>query len=118
MAPASMPFDTGGNDQARSGDSAVEGLLRIASAARLVRSPDGQLFASVPLKNRHEVFGLRSRGFRDWLLESFRAQRGGLPAEWAFRRALWSVEAQARFDEESPALHVRVGRECEGSGQA
>jgi hypothetical protein len=115
MTPVSMAYEIVGIEPGRVAESAVDGLLRVAEAARFFRSADGRFHASVPLKNRHEIFGLKSAAFRDWLIASCRADCGEVPAEWAIRRALWAIEGRVRFDDATPAIHVRVGRESEGS---
>src|ERR1017187_10335639 len=111
MMPSSMDRADEATDKAQAPESVVEALLRVASAARYFRSPDGRLHAQVPLKNRHEIFELRTRAFRDWLLASFRSERALVPSDCTVRRALWAIEAQARFDESTAGIHVRVGRE-------
>ena len=69
-------------DAPQATESVIDGLLRIAGAARFFRSADGQFHARVPLKNRHAILGLKSADFRDWLIESFRSDRGELPTRF------------------------------------
>ena len=107
-----------GSDKSQASESVVEGLLRVAASARYFRSPDGRMHAQVPLSNRHEIFELRTRAFRNWLLASFRAERALVPSDCIVRRALWMIEAQVKFDESTPGIHVRVGPECEGQGES
>jgi hypothetical protein len=68
----------------------------------------------VPISDRLEVFEIKQRAFRDWLIKSFRSECGEVPADFAVRRALSVVEANARFDDATPAVHVRVAGESEG----
>ena len=88
----------------------------VSEAARYFRSMDGQLHARVAVQNRHEIFGLKSPAFRDWLIASFRADRGEVPTEWAIRRGR-AVEARARFGDAAPLIAVRVVRESERGGE-
>jgi hypothetical protein len=60
------------------------------------------------------VFEIRQRAFHDWLIKSFRAGCGFVPADFAVRRALSVIEANARFDDNTRAVHVRVAGESEG----
>jgi hypothetical protein len=96
------------------GQGPVEVLLRLASGARAFRSPDGNLYARVPVGDRHEIYGLKSDQFRDWLLDGYRVDCGELPTNGAIRRVLAALEARARFDGGTPPVFIRVGRD--GSG--
>jgi hypothetical protein len=49
-------------------EKTVDVHLRLASSARMYRSPDGRLHAQVPVGDRLEMYGLKSAGFRDWLI--------------------------------------------------
>jgi hypothetical protein len=48
-------------------EKSLEVLLRLAAGARFFRSAEGRLFAQVPVDSRHEIHGLKSTVFRDWL---------------------------------------------------
>src|SRR5262245_14885657 len=96
--------DSGARQQAIA-EGVVDGLLRVAKSARFFRSIDGQVHAKVDVNDRLETFRLKSGGFRNWLIARFRSDRGEHPTEWALRRALWVIEAQAQFDDKTPAIH-------------
>ena len=117
MVPSLLECATNGDQKTPVNESVVDGLLSVAGAASFFRSADGQFHARVPLKSRHAVFPLKSTAFRAWLTESYRCDRGEVATDWAFRRALWAIEARASFDETTPAVHVRVGREGEDGGE-
>ena len=103
--------------ESRQSEGVVEALLRIASRAQFFRSADGRFHAQVPIGARDEIYGLKSTAFCDWLIESYRCERGELPAAGAVRSVVTSVVARARFHRSVPAVHVRVGREGEpGTG--
>lgn len=97
-----------GNTDASEGP--VDALLRLASSARLYRSADGRLHARVKVGDRHEVYGLSSPGFRDWLTDGYFADRRQPPSQWAIRRVVSLLEARARFDGGTPSVFIRVGR--------
>ena len=59
--------------------------------------------------DRHEIYGLRSRGFRDWLIDGYLIGRPVPPSDWAIRRILGMLEARARFGGDIPDVFVRVG---------
>ena len=67
--------DEAGNRQVT--DAPLQVLLRLASTAELYRSTDGGLDARVPIGNRHEIYGIRSGGFRDWLINGYFAEPHG-----------------------------------------
>jgi hypothetical protein len=96
----------------------LETLLRIASSARLHRSVDGLLHARVPVGDRFEVFGLKSAAFRDWLVDRYFAARREPVSQWAIHRVVGVLEARARFDEGTPSVFIRVGRDREGTDPA
>ncbi len=91
-------------------------LLRLASGARFFRSADGRLFAQVPVGSRHEIFGLKSTAFRDWLIAGHFADRREIPSHLAIRRVLTALEARARFGGGTPSVFIRVGHD--GTGNA
>ena len=74
MTPVSMAYEMVGIDQGRVAESAVEGVCASPRRRSFFRSADGQFHASVPLKNRHEIFRLKSTAFRDWLIASYRCR--------------------------------------------
>jgi hypothetical protein len=88
-------------------------LLRLAAAARLYRAGDGGLHAQVPVGDRHETYGLKSAGFRDWLVDGYFAERHEPASPAAIQRVVSVLEARARFDGATPSVFVRVAR---GSG--
>ena len=64
------------------------GALAPGLGRRFFRSADGRLFAQVPVGSRHEIYGLKSTAFRDWLIEGYFADCGEIPSQWAIRRVL------------------------------
>ena len=52
-------------------------ISELASGARLFRSADGHSCAQVRVGDRLEIYGLRSAGFRDWLISINFERRGG-----------------------------------------
>jgi len=93
----------------------VEVLLRLASGAGFFRSADGRLFAQVPVGSRHEIYGLKSAAFRDWLIEGYFADQGEIPSPWVIRRVVTALEARARFGKGRPSVFIRVGHDGAGN---
>jgi hypothetical protein len=88
-------------------------LLKLAHTASPFCSNDGQACASLPLSVEHRtVVPLRSAAFRDWLTSEFYKQQDTAPSPQAFRAALRTLEAQARYGEFSPQpVKQRLGFE-------
>ena len=63
--------------ETRERQRSVRVLTQLASGARLFRSADGHSCAQVRVGDRLEVYGLRSAGFRDWLISINSDRRGG-----------------------------------------
>jgi hypothetical protein len=104
-------------DESQQSGGVIEALLEIAATAQFFRSADGRFHAQVPIGDRQEIYGLKSTAFGDWLIDSYRCERGELPPAGAVRSVVTSLVARARFDRGVPAVHVRVGREGEpGTG--
>ena len=61
----------------RERQSSVRVLTQLASGARLFRSADGHFCAQVRVGDRLEIYGLKSAGFRDWLISINFGRRGG-----------------------------------------
>ena len=89
----------------------VEVLLRVAASARAFRSADGHFYARVPVGDRHEVHGLKSAAFRDWLIDGHVAAHGELPTELTIRRVLSVLEARARAKAGMSSIFIRVSRD-------
>jgi hypothetical protein len=66
----------------------VEVLLRLAARAGLFRAADGRLHARVPVGDRHEICGLKTAAFRDWLIGGYYADQGEPASDWAIRRVV------------------------------
>ena len=94
----------------REAEGTIGVLLRLAAAARLYRSADGGIHVQVPVAGRNETFGLRSAGFRDWLVDGYFSERHEPAPPAAIGRVVSVLEARARFDGATPSVFVRVAR--------
>jgi hypothetical protein len=111
------PHDDQFVENADEREGPVDALLRLASSARLYRSADGRLHARVKVGDRHEVYGLSSAGFRDWLTDGYFADRRQPPSQWAIGRVVSLLEARARFDGGTPSVFIRVGGVHDADGK-
>jgi hypothetical protein len=91
------------------GSRAVELMLALGSDASFFRSVDGRFHARVPVNGRHEILGLKSVDFREWLAESYLREHRELPPARSVQRVLGVLEARARSETDRPLVHVRVG---------
>ncbi len=96
----------------------LDTLLRLASAARLYRSPDGSLHARVKIGDRHETYGLKNASFRRWLISCYFSESGQPPSHWAIQRVIDVLEARAWFDGGTPSVFIRVGNDLGADGSA
>ena len=94
-------------------EAPVRVLLRLAARAQLYRSADGSLHAKVPIGERHEIYGVRSIGFRDWLVDAYFAEREEPPSGSLILRVVSLLEARARFDGGTPSVSIRVAHRKE-----
>ena len=88
--------------------------LRYAEGACLFHTPDGEAYATVPVKAHRETHAVWVKGLRFWLLRRFYEEYGKPPGPQALKDALRVLEARALFDGEECSVHVRVA-EHEGA---
>ena len=101
-----MPASVSRSDQ-------PQALLYHARAATPFRSPDGELYASVPSSiDSRRVLPLRSAEFREWLIANYYSEHETPPSASAFRAVLRTLEARARYaDSPSQKIDYRIGFE-------
>lgn len=58
-------------------------LLEILNGAVLFQAPDQTTYAEIEVRDHRETWGVRSSGFRDWLIGSYLHSTGGAPNESA-----------------------------------
>jgi len=94
----------------------VKVLLRLTETAGFLRSTDGSFYAQVSAAGRREIYALRSRAFRDWLIDRYFRICREIPSDWSMRRVLAKLEATARFEGGTPSIFIRVGHDGNGNG--
>ena len=83
-------------------------LVELAQAAELGHTAEGEAFASFYIANHREVWPLRNRGFRQWLVRAFYNKFRKPPAVQALQNALGVLEAKALFDSREIEVFTRV----------
>ena len=106
------------SERGHDGARAAELLMGLATGLRVFRAGDGRFHVRVPVNARHEILGLRSNAFRDWLVDAYVSAYQKLPPQAAVNRVLEALEARARFAIETAELEVRVGCDARESGSS
>jgi phage/plasmid primase-like uncharacterized protein len=83
-------------------------LVRLAGAAQLFRTPDGEAYVDVTRDGHRETYALHSRDFKRWLKHAFYEETGGSPGSEVFNAALGTIEAKAIFEGPEHEVYVRV----------
>jgi hypothetical protein len=109
---------TGDDESSQEEESTLQVLVRLASTARLCRSGDGCLHAQVAVGDRYEIHGVKSAGFRDWLIDGYFAERGEPASAAAIARVVGLLEARARFGTGEPSVFIRLGGGSDSKGSA
>ncbi|RJQ30566.1 MAG: hypothetical protein C4589_03000 [Peptococcaceae bacterium] len=109
MVKLSMPEDAGAEDAGGDGrKSQADVLIELAEAATLFHDDLGEPFAVVDVGGHGEVWPVKSKFFRRWLVGRFYATTGKAPNSDAISQAMGVVEAKACFDGPEHKLHLRV----------
>jgi energy-coupling factor transporter ATP-binding protein EcfA2 len=93
-------------------------LFGLASSARFFRGADGRFHARVAVNGRQDIFGLKSKAFRDWLVDGYLSAYLKLPPQRAVQHVLQALEARARFGVSVPPMYVRVARGDQDDGSS
>jgi hypothetical protein len=84
-------------------------LIELAAEAELFHTPQSDAFARISVGGHHEIWMLRSKGFRQWLIRRFYQVHRKPPGSQALQDALGVLEAKARFDGSECSMSVRLG---------
>jgi hypothetical protein len=86
----------------------AQALIQLTGQARLFHTPEEQAFASVPVGRHSDIFPVRGKKFRLWLLRAFLQIKGKPPGGQALQDAIDVTEVRALFDSPESPLYVRV----------
>ncbi len=90
------------------GGTQAEQLVQLASDAHLFHTPEGDPFAQVPVGDHSEIWPIRSKGFRRWLIGQFYRAFRKPPGNQGLQDAIGVFEARAHFDSPESVLWVRI----------
>jgi len=83
---------------------AAEGVFLFHDSAK-------DAFASIPFNGHREIWSLKSKFFRQWLIKQFYEREKKSPNSEAIRQALNTLEAKAVFDGPEIKLNLRIAAE-------
>ena len=89
-------------------ESQAKTLIALAGCAQLFRTPQGEAYARLSIQRHREIWMLRSKGFRQWLVREFFRKKGKPPGTQALQDAISYLEAKAHYDAPEKTLHIRV----------
>ena len=83
-------------------------LVKMADAADVWHTADGDAYATVPVSKHHETWPIRSKGFKRWLCRRFYVSKEKAPSAQALQDALGVIEGKAVFEGVERDVHVRA----------
>lgn len=86
----------------------AERLILRAEMAALFRSPEGGLYATVPVGSHAEIWSIKSHNFRLWLVRRFYEEEQQPPNSQAVQTALSVLSCKAQFDGPTLDVHTRL----------
>ena len=109
MANPAIPITEPGQAKTK---SQREQLVELASVADLFHTPEGEGWASVPVKGHRENWRIRRDGFKKWLRQRYWQKHQKAPGTTALQDAVEQLDAKAQFQGNSESVYLRIA----GSG--
>jgi hypothetical protein len=95
--------DDGGLDP-----SQTDRLLQLAASANFFHTKDGIGYAEVEVHGHTEIWPIKNKGFRMWLLQQYFELQGRAPNSESFNAALNTIEAQSFFNAPEQEVFLRA----------
>lgn len=83
-------------------------LLKEATGASLFHTLDNDVYAKIQNDGHCETWNIRSKGFRNWLSNSFYKKEGKSPSAQVVADALNTIEGIGQFDRPQEEVHLRT----------
>ncbi|HEY0322813.1 MAG TPA: hypothetical protein VGC66_17800 [Pyrinomonadaceae bacterium] len=83
-------------------------VFELTQDAEFFHTPDGDAYASIPVKGHIETWALKSRGFKEWLSRRFFLSEGKIPSRQKIRDALGVLSGKAKFEGVEREVHIRL----------
>lgn len=96
------------DDDPKRARTQAEQLVQLARNVQLFHTPERDPFAQVPVGDHSEIWPIRSKGFRRWLIGQFYRAFRKPPGNQGLQDAIGVFEAQAHFDSPESPLYVRI----------
>lgn len=106
QAPTAIPSEGKSETQAQV-------LIRLAEPAELWQTPDGDSYATFPVRDTKRTAPLRQKPFRQWLRHRFYNEQGKPPGSQALQDTIDTLAAQAEFGDTVRPVHLRVAGDVE-----
>jgi hypothetical protein len=84
-------------------------LVELSGTAELFHSPDGTPYATIPVADHFETWGINSAGFKRWLAHKYYRAYGSAPNSQSLHDAVNVISAKAQFDAPEHPVFIRVG---------
>ena len=98
--------DDGGEGQDKA--SQADKLVRLAAQASLFHDPNGEVYATIPVRGHRETHRLDQKAFKNWLRHRFYQRYEKAPGGQAVTDAVGALSGRAAFDSPERETHVRV----------
>jgi hypothetical protein len=91
----------------------AEKLIQLTRNVQFFHTPEGDPYAQVLVGAHPEIWPVRSRGFRRWLIGQFYRAFHKPPGDQGLKGAIGVFEARAHFDSPESALWVRIAEHAD-----
>lgn len=88
-------------------------MIQAAAGAVLFSSEEQDAYAQVPVNDHTEIYRIRDRAFKRWLMKRMYDETGQAAGSEALSQALNLLEARAYFDGQRRRLSLRAARHDE-----
>ncbi|GAE26883.1 hypothetical protein JCM9140_2989 [Halalkalibacter wakoensis JCM 9140] len=89
-------------------ETQAETLIRLGSKAEFFENELQEAFAALVVNDHKEVWKVKSKRFKMWLMKQFYDETGKPPTPDAMNQAIGVIEMKAAFEGEEHTLHIRV----------
>jgi len=96
------------SDEKRKNPTQSEILLKIASAADLMHTADNVVYANIIINGHRELWQVRSKGFKRWLVQAFFLQEEKAPSSEALNSTLNVLEGKGQFQCPQCKINTRI----------
>lgn len=88
--------------------SVTDKLIDLVADVELFHAPDGDAYASVPVREHHRTLRVSSTEFRNWLRQRYYHRYGGAATGQPVKDAIDNIAARAQFNAPQEDIYVRV----------